>query len=95
MTTTQRTTMWRVYAAVGMLVLILWGYWWIACAAAIACVFFFASYYEVLIWGIIFDALYAPPSQGVVDYHAHIAFLFVIILFFVGIFLKKRLAFYS
>ena len=85
----------RIAAAILMIMLIAWGYWWLILIAAVLFLFVFSSYYEIFLWGIAFDALYAPPQEGFFDYHTHIATLISLILYFAAIFMKKRLAFYS
>jgi hypothetical protein len=85
----------RIGAAILMVILIAWGYWWMSLIAAGVFLFIYSSYYEIIVWGVCFDALYASPQQGVFDYRAHIVFLISVALFFASIFLKKRLAFYS
>ncbi len=79
----------RIGSGILMILLIAWGYWWLILIAACAFLFIYPSYYEILLWGVIVDALYASP------YQAHIAFIFAAILLFISIFFKKRLAFYS
>ena len=85
----------RIGAAILMVGLITWGYWWMLAVAALVFLFVYNSYYEILIWGVCFDALYASPQRGILDWHAHIAVLISIALLLAVIFLKKRLAFYS
>ena len=95
MNPSHRTLVLRILSGIFMVMLIAWGYWWII--GIVACIFLFLynPYYEMILWGICFDALYASPTQSVYDYRTHIAFLISAVLFFVSIFLKKRLAFYS
>lgn len=85
----------RLIAALLMIGLVAWGYWWLILIAACIFLFVYRSYYEIILWGIIFDAVYAAPPEKLFDYRAHIATLLAIALFFLTIFLKKRLAFYS
>ena len=85
----------RVGAAFIMIVLLAWGYWWLTLIAAVIFLFVYDSYYEIVLVGICFDALYASPQQGALDYHTHLATIAAIVLLFASIFLKKRLAFYS
>ena len=85
----------RICSFVLMVGFLAWGYWWLILIAAVFFLFMFSAYYEILLWGICFDALYAAPQQGILDYHAHGGVLIAIIFFIAAIFLKKRLAFYS
>ncbi len=79
-------TLYRILAGICMVCLIAWGYWWLTLAVGILFLFLFKNYYEIIIWGILFDVLYGGSSE-------HATFL-AIVLLFVGIYLKKRLSVY-
>ncbi len=85
----------RILAGVLMVILIAWGYWWMPLVAGIIFLFVFNSYYEIILWGVIFDALYTVIPQNGYDYRVHLGAFISLVLYFSGIFLKKRLAFYS
>ncbi len=48
----------RRVAIIAMLASIVWGYWWLTWALAILFLFLFPLYYEIIIWGIMYDAIY-------------------------------------
>ncbi len=75
----------RILLGFAMIPLIAWGYWWMILIPAIAFLFIFSPYYEILIWGFCLDALYG----------GHYAFTAAIIAFILMFLLKKRLVFYS
>jgi|GEM_PF-444709 hypothetical protein len=90
----------RILAAVFMIALIAWGNWWLILIAAIVFLFLYETYYEIILWGICCDALYGlPPSLSPRLFNlfnmSYLATLISIALLFLGIFLKKRLTFYS
>ena len=51
----------RLIAIWIMVVLVLWGYWWLTWGVALVFLFIFPDYYEILAYGIIYDALYGLP----------------------------------
>jgi hypothetical protein len=77
-----------------MLAVIVWGYWWLTVALAILLLFIFPNYYEILLWGVIYDALYGLPLH---EYWG-IAYIFSIgsiVLFLLSLFLRKMLSAYE
>ena len=90
----------RILAAVLMIILIAWGNWWMILAAVVVFLFLYDTYYEIILWGICCDALYGLPASlsprlFQLFNMSYFATLISIILLFLAIFLKKRLAFYS
>ncbi len=85
----------RLLVVLIMGAVIAWGYWWLILGIGLIFLFVFDPYYEVIIWGACFDALYASPQQNTSLVEAHIGLIFAIILLLGTIFIKKRLAFYS
>ena len=73
---------------------IMWGYWWLTWCAAIVLLFYFPIYYEIILWGVMYDALYgmALPEFWNVRYIFTIA---SIALFLISFFLRKRLTVYD
>ncbi len=74
--------------------LIVYGYWWLTWIVAIALLFYFPIYYEIILWGVIYDALYgiALPEFWNIRF---IFTIFSIILFILSIVLRKRLIIYD
>lgn len=68
-----------------MLFAIAWFSWWIIIIVAIVFLFYFKNYYEIIIWGIVFDTLYGQMQ--------HNALIVSVALLFITVFLKKRLLF--
>ncbi len=58
----------RILAALIMVLLIAWGYWWLTLAVGIIFLFMFDPYYEAVAWGICFDALYSSPREAYIMY---------------------------
>ena len=83
----------RIGAGIVMIVLIAWAPWWLIVAGALAFLFIYSPYYEIILWGVIIDALYNPSSGSGLFALIHGATLLAIVLFFCMLFLKKRLAF--
>lgn len=76
-----------------MLISILFGYWQITWILAIILLFLIQSYYEIILWGIIYDALYGMALPG----FWNIKYIFTIssiVLFVVSVLIKKRLIAY-
>ena len=80
--------------AILMFCFIMWGYWWLTWCIAIALLFYFPVYYEIILWGIIYDAMYgtALPEFWNIRYIFTIA---SIVLFLIALFLRKRLVIYE
>ncbi len=51
----------RVLLGIGMLASIVGAWWWFTLILTIVFLFLFPVYYEILLWGIIYDALYGLP----------------------------------
>ena len=77
-----------------MFCFIMWGYWWLTWCAAIILLFYFPIYYEIILWGVMYDALYgtALPEFWNIRYIFTIA---GITLFLISFFLRKRLIVYD
>ncbi|MDB5259580.1 MAG: hypothetical protein JWO73_788 [Candidatus Taylorbacteria bacterium] len=80
----------RIAAAILMLALIAWAPWWLIILAMIAGGICFDVYYEVLIFGVMIDALYGTSGQGIFNLQIKYT-LIAIPLFFIAIMLRKRL----
>jgi hypothetical protein len=77
-----------------MLACIIWGYWWLTAALAIIFLFMFPNYYEIIFWGVMYDALYGlslPQFFGV----AYVFSIASILLFLISILLRKLLSAYE
>ena len=90
----------RILAGVLMIALIAWGNWFVIVIAAVIFLFLYDSYYEIILWGICGDALYGLPpgfSPKLFQFFnmSYCATVVAIVFLFLGIFLKRRLAFYS
>ena len=84
----------RVIAGLTMIASIIWGYWWVTWALAIAFLFAFPMYYEIIIWGVIYDALYGLPLPQFQNFR-YVFTLASIILFTIAVFLRKSLIAYE
>jgi hypothetical protein len=84
----------RIVTAILMFCCIMWGYWWLTWCLAIALLFYFPSYYEIILWGVIYDALYASALPEFWDIR-YIFTISSIILFCISYVLKKKLIAYD
>lgn len=84
----------RVISAILMFCFIMWGYWWLTWCLSIVLLFYFPRYFEIILWGVIYDALYgiALPEFWNIRYIFTIS---SIILFVIAFFLRKRLTVYD
>jgi hypothetical protein len=74
-----------------MLAVIVWGYWWLTVALAIILLLFiFPNYYEILLWGVIYDALYGHASPRSIWGIAYIFSIGSIVTLFTLAFFKKN-----
>jgi hypothetical protein len=91
---TKKIILIRIVTAIVMFCLIMWGYWWMTWCLAIVLLFYFSSYYEIILWGIIYDALYgmALPEFWNIRYIFTIS---SIVLFIMAYFLRKKLIIYN
>ena len=84
----------RIIAALILFACIVWGYWWLAWIIAIILLFIFPVYFEILVAGILYDALYGVALPEI--FHMRCMFTIIsFILFFTSLFLKKRLIAYD
>lgn len=64
--------------------------WWVATVFLLVAVFYFNTYYEVLLWAVLLDGLYVSPEHlfGVTF------LLYASVVFLVSFPIKRRLKFY-
>jgi hypothetical protein len=84
----------RIIAALVMVASLLWGYWWLTWSLAIVFLFVFPSYYEILFWGIAYDALYGLPIPQFNNFQ-YVFSCASIALFLISIYLRKLLLAYE
>lgn len=84
----------RIISGIIILGIIIWGYWWLTWSLAIIFLFLFPIYFEIIVFGIIYDALYgvALPGFWNIDY---IFTIVSIVLFLFSLIIKKRLIIYE
>jgi hypothetical protein len=84
----------RIFSAILMIVSIVYGYWWLTWILAMAFLFYYPLYYEILAWGVIYDALYglSIPEFNNIRYIFSIS---SIILFVLAYLLRKYLIAYD
>lgn len=88
----QRT--FRIISACIILASVVWGYWWFTWALIIIALFIFPLYYEIILWGVMYDALYGLPISQF--YHFRYIFTVASFLFFlIALYLKKYLLAYE
>ncbi len=76
----------RIGAGIILMVSLVWGYWWLTLSLAILFVFLFSTYYEIIFFAVMYDALYG------VTHTMTIASIFV---FLISIFSKRYLIAYT
>lgn len=90
---TTNTTL-RILSAFLMTGSILWGYWWLTWTLAILFLFIFNFYYEIILWGMVYDALYGLSIPQFYNFPA-IFSLSSLILFVIAFYIKKSLSTYE
>ena len=83
----------RIFLNIGLFLIVLVCPWWVSIIAALVLLYYFKTFTEIVIFGLIIDILYGHFSPGfqLFDYRAT---LVAMILLLISIFLKKRLKFY-
>ncbi len=84
----------RIITGLAMLALIVWGYWWLTWIWAIVFLFAFRDYYEIIFWGVMYDALYGLPLLQFWRF-PYVFTLASVVLFFISLFLRKKLSAYE
>lgn len=84
----------RILAAFIMIGSIIWGYWWLTAALAIVFLFVFPSYYEILFWGVAYDALYGSALPQFWNF-GYVWSAAAILLFLLSLYLRKLLLAYE
>jgi hypothetical protein len=87
-------TSFRILSAIGVASLLIWGQWWIVWPLIIVFLFIFPTYYEIIFWGVMYDALYGLS----VPQFWNIPFVFSIlsiVLFILSQLLRKLLLAYE
>ena len=74
----------RAISAIVMILLIALAPWWVAGIAALAALIYFHSYIEIILWGIMIDALYGPPNSFIYT-------LAAVVLFLIAYFVKRHM----
>lgn len=72
--------------------------WWVSVLFALALLYYFKSFNEIILFGLVIDILYNKFSPGVWDIFNFFGFrftFFFLILLLISYFVKKRLKFYS
>jgi len=84
----------RGIAGLAMIASVIWGPWWLTWSFAIIFLFLFPSYYEIIIAGVAYDALYGLPLA---QFH-NFPYVFTVssaFLFIIAFFLRKKLLVYN
>lgn len=84
----------RIFLGIVIFLCILWGYWWLTWSLIIVFLFYFRSYYEIILWGVTYDALYGLK----LNIFWNIQYVFTIssiILLLIAFYLRKRLIAYD
>src|ERR1044072_4005237 len=84
----------RIISAILTLACLVWGYWWMTWALAIIFLFLFPLYYEIIAWGVIYDAVYGLPLPQFYNF-PYTFTLASFILFILAFVLKKYLTAYE
>ena len=84
----------RIALDIAIVLTMIWSYWWATWILVIVLLFFFPTYYEIIGWGIVYDALY---GLSLPQFH-NIPYIFTIsslVLFVIATLLKKYLVAYE
>ena len=92
MQTRNHTIIVRLAADAGILACIFIAPFWLTATLALVGAFFFTRYYEIIAFGILVDALYAPSFSGAI--FAQMT-LFAVVLYACVQFAKPRLRFFA
>lgn len=84
----------RIFSALIVIASIIWSYWWLTWVLAIIFLFLFPTYYEILFWGIMYDALYGLSLAQFWGF-AYVFTLSSAVLFLFSLFLRKSLLAYD
>ena len=84
----------RITAFIIVFLLIIYGYWWLTWLLAIIFLFYFPSYYEIILWGIIYDSIYSLEIPMFYDFK-YIFTVFSIVTFLLSHYVQKRLSIYD
>jgi hypothetical protein len=87
-------TLIRIFLAILVFFCILWGYWWLTWSLIIVFLFYFNLYYEIILWGIMYDAIYGLKLPVFWDIQ-YVFTISSIILFLIAFYLRKRLIAYD
>ena len=68
---------------------IMWGYWWLTWCLAILLLFYFPVYLEIILWGVMYDALYGVALPEF--WNIHYVFTIGSVALFAVSFIIKRL----
>jgi len=68
--------------------------WWLTFLLLIIPLFYFSFYFEIIIFGIFVDALFAVPTNFIFEFQ-FVLTLFTTVLFFLVYILKKRMRYYG
>jgi hypothetical protein len=68
--------------------------WWVAMIFALIAVFYFTSYYEIVVLGIIIDSLYNASVPHFLGFHYMLTLVSIIVLF-ISMYIRERLRFYK
>ncbi len=84
----------RIISALIVVGLMILGYWWLMWIVALVFLFFFKNYYEIILWGIAYDAIYSIQLAEYGNFR-YIFTVSSIILYVIGLIFRKRLIVYD
>lgn len=87
-------TSFRILAALVILLSLVFGPWWLPVTLSIVAVFLFINYYEMVLWGVMMDALYGLPIEQF-DGYRYVFTTASVILFLAVFFVRKYFAIYE
>lgn len=90
----KKQTLIRIIFGITTFCLIIWLPWWVTWLIAILLLFIFPLYFEIILWGVIYDALYGIKLSVFwnMDY---IFTLVCIVLFLLSFIIRKRFIIYE
>lgn len=76
----KRSTYIRLIADILIILVILWGPWWLMLTMLIVGILYFPKYYEAFIFGIVIDAVYGTSQSGFFGYNVKYTLLTLVLL---------------
>lgn len=85
---------WRYVAGFLLFISLVFGQWWLTWTLAIVFLFIFSSYYEIIITGILYDALYGAALPQFYNF-SYVFTVSAFVLFLLAVYLRQKMILYA